>query len=309
MNASIQILTPDRQTFIGGSDVAAILGISKWKSPFQLYHEKIGAYVEESNPLRDKVLNRGKRWEPVVVEMLIDELESQGREVKIIGRNARYQDPQHPFLAAEIDLELLIDGEEVNGEIKTVHPFAAKDWGEEGTDEIPVYYTAQVMHGLMIKPRRRAIVAALIGADDLRLHEVVRDDDLITGIRAKEIEFWQRVQDRVAPEPTEAADVKWLYGKDLGTVAEADDGLALLCQALKDKKTSFKTLEEEIEELSTSIKIRIGNAATLLYRDRPIATWKTQQTNRLDTKALETAHPEIAVAFRKTTESRVLRLK
>lgn len=308
MNAIANVM-PDRTAFIGGSDTAAILGISKWKSAFQLYQEKIGAFVDVSNPLRDKVLNRGKRWEPVVVEMLVDELESRGHEVKIIGRNARYQDPQYPFLAAEIDLELLIDGEEVNGEIKTVHPFAAKDWGEEGTDEIPVYYTAQVMHGLMIKPRRRAIVAALIGADDLRLHEVVRDDDLIAGIRAKEIEFWQRVQDRNAPDPTEAADVKWLYGKDMGTVIEAGDSLALACQALKDKKTVFKILEKEIEDLSTSIKIRIGDAATVLYRNKPLATWKTQSSARVDVTALETVHPEIASAFRKTTEFRVLRLK
>ena len=308
MNA-VTNLVPDRTTFIGGSDVAAILGISRWKSAFQLYQEKIGAFVEESNPMRDKVLNRGKRWEPVVVEMLIDELESRGHEVKIIGRNGRYKDSQNPFLEAEIDLELLIDGEEVNGEIKTVHPFAAKDWGEEGTDEIPVYYTAQVMHGLMIKPRRRALVAALIGADDLRLHEVVRDDDLIAGIRARVIEFWQRVQDRNAPEPTEAADVKWLYGKDIGTVAEADDGLALLCQELKCKKIMLNMLEKEMESIATNIKIRIGDAATLLYRDHPIATWKTQSSKRIDIKALETVHPEIASAFRKTTESRVLRLK
>lgn len=309
MNAPANPITPDRQTFIGGSDVAAILGISRWKSPFQLYQEKIGAFVEVSNPARDKVLGRGKRWEPVVIEMLIDELQSRGHEVEIIARNARYQDPEHPFLAAEIDLELLLDGVEVNGEIKTVHPFAAKDWGEEGTDEIPVYYTAQVMHGLMIKPRPKAIVAALIGADDLRVHQVARDGDLILSIRAKCIEFWQRVQDRNPPDPTEPEDVKWLYAKDHGTVAEADDSLVLLCQSLKDKKVIAKRLEEEIEMLSTSIKVGIGDAATLLYRNKPIATWKSQASNRLDTKALEEVHPEIASAFRKTIESRVLRLK
>ena len=309
MNAPTKLIAPDRSTFIGGSDVAAIVGISRWKSAFQLYQEKIGAYVEESNPARDKVLSRGKRWEPVVIEMLIDELESRGHEVEIIYRNERYQDAEFPFLACEIDLELVIDGEEANGEIKTVHPFAAKDWGEEGTDEIPVYYTAQVMHGLMVRPRRRTIVASLIGADDLRVHWVERDDELISMIRAKEIEFWQRVQDRNAPEPTNAEDVRWLYAKDLGTVAEADDNLALLCQSLKDKKNSFKKLEEEIELLSTTLKVRMGDAATLLYRNRPLATWKSQSANRIDTKALEAAHPEIARAFRKTTESRVLRLK
>lgn len=308
MNAVVQI-QPDRTKFIGGSDAAAILGVSRWKTPFQLYQEKIGAFIEESNPARDKVLNRGKRWEPVVVEMLLDELTSRGHEVEVIARNARYQDPEFPFLACEIDLELRIDGEEVNGEMKTVHPFAAKDWGEEGTDEIPIYYVAQGMHGLMIKPRRRVIVTALIGADDLRIHELVRDDELIAAIRQKEIAFWQRIQDRNPPEPTDAEDVKWLYAKDAGTVAEADDALALLCQQLKDKKSKCKDLENEIESLATALKVRMGDAATLLYRNSMLATWKTQSSSRIDIKALEVVHPEIATAFRKTSESRVLRLK
>lgn len=308
MNAPIQ-LHPDRTQFIGGSDAAAILGVSRWKSAFQLYQEKIGAFVEVSNPERDKRLNRGKRWEPIVIEMLVDELENRGHEVEVIARNRRYKDPEFSFLEAEIDLELRIDGEEVNGEMKTVHPFSAKDWGEEGTDEIPIYYVAQGMHGLMIKPRRRMIVAALIGADDLRIHEMARDDELIAVIREKEIAFWNRVQNRIPPDPTEPEDVKWLYAKDAGTVAEADDELALMCQELKDKKALSKNLESMIESLETRLKARMGDAATLLYRDRPIATWKTQTASRIDIKGIETVHPEIATAFRKTNEFRVLRLK
>lgn len=308
MNAPVQLM-PDRTTFIGGSDASAILGVSPWKTAFQLYQEKIGEFVEESNPARDKVLGRGKRWEPVVVEMLMDELLGRGHEVEIIARNARYTDPEHPFLACEIDLELRIDGEEVNGEIKTAHPFAAKDWGAEGTDEIPVYYVAQGMHGLMIKPRKKMIFAALIGADDLRIHEMARDDELIAMIRQKEIAFWERVQTRNPPEPKELSDVKWLYAKDAGTVAEADDELVLVCQELKDRKAQARMLEKEIEGLETALKIRMGEAATLLYRDRPIATWKTQAATRIDIKGIEEAHPEVVTAFRKTNEFRVLRLK
>lgn len=309
MNSPIALLQPDRATFIGGSDAAAILGVSRWKSPFQLYQEKIGAYVEVSNPMRDKVLNRGKRWEPIVIEMLVDELESRGHDVKIIGRNARYQDPEFSFLSCEIDLELLIDGQEVNGEMKTVHPFAAKDWGSEGTDEIPVYYVAQVMHCMMVKPRSRTIVAALIGADDLRVHQLARDDDLIAIIRQKEVAFWDRVQTRNAPAPTEPEDVKWLYGTCAGTVAEATDEIALICQDLKDKKAVAKNMEKEIESLETNLKASMGEAATLLYRNKSIATWKNQQSTCLNIKWLEAEQPETFKAFSKTTESRVLRLK
>ena len=272
--------TMDRTRFIGGSDVAAILGVSPWKSPFRLYQEKTGAYVEEITLAKQRIFDRGHRWEPVVVEMLIDELQDRGHDVQIIARNARYQDREFPFLECELDLELLIDGEECNTEMKTVHPFSAKAWGEPGTDELPIYYAAQCMHGLMIKPRQKCIVAALIGADDLRIHQIERDEETIAGIRAKELAFWQRVQDRNPPDPETAADVKWLYAKDAGEVAEADDELLRLIGELHFQKTTAKHAEAAIDRISTQIKLAMGNAALLLRDGRPIATWKSNKPSK-----------------------------
>lgn len=270
----------DRTQFIGGSDTAAIIGVSPWKSAFQLYQEKIGAYVEDVTPQKQRIFARGKRWEPVVVEMLVDELQYRGHDVQIIARNARYQDREFPFLECELDLELLIDGEECNTEMKTVHPFAAKAWGDPGTDELPIYYAAQCMHGLMIKPRQKCIVAALIGADDLRIHQIERDEETIAGIRAKELAFWQRVQDRNPPDPETAADVKWLHAKDAGEVAEADDELLRLVGELHFQKTTAKHAEAAIDRISTQIKLAMGNAALLLRDGRPIATWKSNKPSK-----------------------------
>jgi len=273
----MNIAQHDRAAFIGGSDAAAILGISPWKSAFRLYQEKIGAYVEEITPAKQKLFRRGHRWEPVVVEMLIDELQDRGHDVQIIGRNARYQDAEFPFLACELDLELLIDGEETNAEMKTVHPFAAKDWGEQDTDEIPIYYAAQGMHGLMVKPRRRCVFAALIGADDLRIHQIERDEETIAAIRAKEIEFWQRVQERNAPDPETADDVKWLFPKDAGIVMEADDDMLAWCDTLAGLKLDAKRIDSCIEATATRLKSAMGHASTLIYQGRTIATWKSNK--------------------------------
>lgn len=270
----------DRSSYIGSSDAPSVLGVSPWKSQFMLYQEKIGAFSEDVTPAKQRLFDRGHRWEPVVVEMVVDEMRERGHDVQIIGRNQRYHDAELPFLAAEIDLELLIDGEECNSEIKTVHPFAAKDWGEEGTDEIPIYYAAQVMHGLMVNRRQRSIVAALIGVDDLRIHQIERDEETIAGIRAKELAFWRRVQDRNPPDPETAADVKWLYAKDAGEVAEADDELLRLIGELRFQKTTAKHAEAAIDLISTQIKLAMGNAALLLRDGRPIATWKSNKPSK-----------------------------
>ncbi len=288
MNAPQEIYAPDRTTYIGGSDVASILGVSPWKSAFALYLEKTGASVEEETPAdKAKIFRRGKRWEPIVVEMLVDELRERGHEVELVAQNQRYADPTFPFLAAEIDLELLIDGEPTNGEAKTVIPFAAKFWGEEETDEIPIYYAAQVMHGLMIQPRRRAVVAALTGFDDRpRVHWVERDEETIAGIRERELEFWRRVQDREPPDPETADDVKWLYARDGGEVIEADNKLAEMIAELRHMKGAIKGHEARAEVLATQIKAHIGKAATVIYQGQWMATFKSNKdSQKTDWKA------------------------
>ncbi len=278
--------TMDRTKFIGGSDASAILGISPWKSQFRLYQEKIGAFVEEITIAKQRIFDRGHRWEPVVVDMLIDELQDQGHDVQIIGRNKRYQDPELPYLSCELDLELLVDGEACNAEMKTVHPFAAKDWGEQGTDQIPIYYAAQGMHGLMVKPRRRCIFAALIGADDLRVHQIDREEETIAAIRAKEVEFWRRVQELDAPDPTTDEDVKWLYRKDAGIVMDADEDILAQVTRLAGLKDDAKRIDSAAEAIATRIKCAMGHASTLLYQNRTIATWKSNKDSaKTDWKA------------------------
>ena len=267
----------NRSEFIGGSDTAAILGVSPWKSPLMLYQEKIGEHVEEVTPAKQKIFNRGKRWEPVVVEMLIDELKDRGHDVRVIDRNNRFSDLEHEFLAAEIDLELLVDGETVNGEMKTVHPFAAKDWGEQDTDEIPIYYTAQILHGQMVTRRNKTIVAALIGADDLRVHTVHRDDEMINVIRAKELEFWERVQNRQAPEPVSIEDIKLMYAKDSGSIIDASFEILNLCEAAKIIKQNIKIQETNLTEILTEIKLGMSDSSVLIHNGKQLATWRANK--------------------------------
>lgn len=187
MNAPIQ-LQPDRTKFIGGSDVAAIHGISPWKSAFDLWLEKTSPRFEDNQNAAAK--RRGSRLEPYIRDMIEEEF-----GLKIVRVNQRYVDPHFPFLAAEIDAET----EDENIEIKTVHPFKAKEWGEQDTDELPVHYIAQNQHGLGVTGKKVCRVFALIG-DELKQYVVERDDETIELMRARCVEFWNsHVLPRVAP--------------------------------------------------------------------------------------------------------------
>ena len=301
----------NRLGFVGGSDVAAILGVSPWKSPHELWLQKTGRAPREAvTPEQQKRFDRGHRLEPVVLQMLIDRLQDDGHEVELLATNKRYTDAEHGFMACEIDFELMLDGEHVNGDCKTVHPFAAKKWGEEGTDEVPIEYAAQFMHGLGITGRDRCIVATLIGMDDLLIYEVQRDQETIDGIRGRVVEFWNEcVLADVAPDPIDFDDCKAIYAKSNGGSIEATSEIRDAVFNLAEAKSKIKILERTEEELSYRITAFMAPNATLTFGGNVIATWKNQDDTRIDQKLLKEEAPEIFTKFSRTKEIRVLRLK
>lgn len=292
-----------RQKFIGGSDVAAILGISPWKTPLDLYLEKTQPRVNEDlSPERMRVLTRGHRMEPYVVDLLQEET-----GLEVVRRNERYIDPELPFLAAEIDAEAAT-GENI--EIKTVSPFKAREWGEQQSDEIPVHYTAQAMHGLMVTGRAVCVFGVLIGGDDFRVYRVERDDETIAAIREREAAFWRNhIEAGVAPDPTTVADIKTLYGRDAGTAIEASDDALRHLNDLRNLTAQLKELGAQAERAKEAIQLYMADAATLTVNGRPAATWKTQSAARFDQPAFRAAHPELFEQFKATSESRVFRIK
>lgn len=302
MNAPIAVGQLDRQTYIGSSDTAAILGISPWKTPLDVYLDKVQPRVEITDPDKLRVLNRGKRMEPYVIDLLAEET-----GLEIVRRGERYIDTEYNFLAAEIDAEAA-SGENI--EIKTVSPFKAKEWGEQQSDEIPVHYAAQAMHALMITGRALCVFGVLIGADDFRIYRIERDDVTIAAIRAKEIAFWKRVQDRNPPEPSTVSDVFRLFGThDSGAAIAANDAIQADVLAMKSLKADAKSLEGLIAMREERIKLYMGDAAILTMNGTPSITWKEQQSKRFDQAAFKADHPDLFEKFTKVAASRVFRIR
>lgn len=290
----------DRSTYLGGSDVAGILGLSPWRTPLDVYLDK----VDGPRPIDDakaKIFRRGARMESYILDLLTEE-----HGIQIVNRGQRYRDKNHAFIAAEIDAEAAT-GENI--EAKSANQFAAKNWGAEFTDEIPVYYTAQAMHGMMVKPAPATIFPVLIGSDDFRVYRVERDDETIAAIRDKEVEFWDRVQRRDPPPPSTVSDIERMFSRDSGLAVQASDEIVDVFNSLKTLKSKAKLLDSEIEDAERQIKLYLGEAAILKFGAQQLCSWKSQEANRFDITAFRAKHPAIADKFTKTSTSRVLRLK
>lgn len=309
------VVAADRTKFIGGSDAAAVLGINPWRTPLELWRDKTQAMPENLDPDRRRVLERGKRMEPYVIDLLVAET-----GLEVIRRNERYIDSGHAFLAAEIDAECIVPGDGAveiapgnfrtglvqNIEIKTVSPFKAKEWGELGSDQIPVHYTAQAQHGLMVTGRFVCVFGVLIGGDDFRIYRVERDDEIIEAMRAREVAFWRdHVETLTPPAPTSAADIEALFQRDAGTAVEATPEV----MAALDRIRAAKEAEKAAEAAKELIQLHMRDAARLTFQGRDVATWKTQSARRFDQRAFQAAHGDLFEQFIKTQESRVFRLK
>lgn len=319
------IIQPDRSLFLGGSDIAAVMGLSPWATPVELWMQKTGRTPrEEPTPQKQRIYDRGHKLEPFIRDMTIQRLQDMGLEVELIACNERYKDADYPFLACEIDFELRITGEieiggkmyefkgeHINADAKSVSGFARKKWGvEENTEDVPIEYAAQFMFGLGITGRDKCLVAALRSFDDVDIYWTLRDDETIAAMREKAVRFWvDHVQADVPPDPMDFSDIKALFPLDNGKAIDATEEIAQKVADLKRVKATIKDLEEQEENLTFEVGNFISPNTALKWDGKEIATWKAQSTTRLDGKKLEEELPEVAAKYKKQTIGRVLRLK
>lgn len=268
MNAQLAPLSETRG-YCGGGNIAGILGLSPFKSPLDEYLTITGD-AAEITPKQAEFFEDRRDLEPWAAKKF-----TRKTGLAVVRTNARYDDAEFPWAKAEIDFEAE-DGS--NGETKTVHPNAVRDWGDpDAGEEPPLYVTAQAMWGLGVTRRSRCYVQALIGFDDYRLYVVERDDDLTAEIRRQAHNFWRfHVEPRRHPQPTSVEDLLRLYKTDTGRAIDAGDDIRRALEALHAERQAVKLHEARKATHEYAIKAFMRDATTLLVAGQPAVTWKAR---------------------------------
>ena len=219
--------------------------------------------------------------------------------------------PKYPFMVGHIDRYVFKTGDVLGGklfhsdgsctashllECKTASPFNQSDWGELGTDEVPMSYLVQCLWYLSITNLERCDVAVLFGNSDFRVYEVYRDKELEDLIIAKAASFWNDHVLLDTPPPAQCeADYQELFKKEIsGKAVEADSQACELSSKLQLLNSEIKSKELEVSQIKQTIMERMGEAELLTYQGQILATWKSpKQSYRLDSKRLELEHPEL----------------
>lgn len=290
---------------IGSTDAPAILGLSRFKSPFQLYHEKRKT-VAELEPRYVEMAEWGRDLEDVIARRYSI---NTSREVVKTG-NAPFVIQQHDdleWMIASVDRYAIVseapptdpddeddEDEDTKGvekplapigirvvlELKNAH-FVMKDkWGDLG--EPPLEYLVQLQHQLAVTGMPWGSLAALVGGTEFKWADVQRNDEFIKQLIDLEEQFMRDVAAGNEPEPDGSEStkrmLKALYPTDDGTTIELPPEAADWANELEKAKADAKDAKARETAAGNLIRNALGTATMGTLRDGRAFTFKNQKT-------------------------------
>lgn len=286
-----------RSKGVGGSEVATIMGLNKYQSPYELWLEKTGR-ATRTDLSGNQAVEWGHRLEPLVAEKFAD----AHPEFKIKNRNATFIDRERLWRHANIDRQVTEpDGTKSVLEIKTVGHYRAKDW----EDGVPIYYQTQVTMYCLVTGWKRAYVAALIGGQDYREYVLEPDESDLEAVAHAVDDFWQNYVLKDVPPALVGSESEGRAllgqfpsaGADYLQDGDAEDDAALSDYEAADEriaelKAEIKRLEDEKRLTANRLKERIGTHEGL-YTPCYQVKWHRYTQRRVDAKKLEREQPDV----------------
>lgn len=288
-----------RKSGIGGSDAAAAVGLSPYKSQLELWLEKTGRDAQLDKPDPNDTTHPvfwGTLLEPIVAAAYTQQT---GRKVRKV--NAVLQHPTVPFMLANLDREIVGSPEVQILECKTAGEFGARQW----LDGVPEYVQLQVQHQLAVTGKQSADVAVLLCGQKLEVHRVYRDDELISRLIHLEAQFWQYVTTDTPPpaDGSESADraLRCLYPGNASVVDFTED--RQLSSAFADLvllRADIKAKEALAEQLKQTLQQAMGDASVAQLDTGKITYKRSKDSVSIDLDRLLADHPDLAQQYATT---------
>lgn len=304
-----------RRTGIGGSDIGAIMGLSNFRTAYDVFLEKMG---NEQPREESEALFWGNMHEDLIAKVYA---QRTGHKVQRVNQMMRH--PEYDFVIGNIDRAVINPDIQKNVrwkdgrlttdrilECKTAHGMTAKMWGEPGTDYIPDAYMAQVQWYMLLTGCKYADLAVLIGSSDFRIFNIERDDALITHMVFFARTFWENLKKGIPPTPQSVEEAQSAYRdvtKDKSV--ELNDGFISLLERLEELRQEKESIAAEEDKIKARIMTEMQDAEEARHNGRIVCTWKNTVSNRFDSKAFKEAEPDLYKQYTKQTASRRFLLK
>lgn len=289
-----------RLSGLGGSDIAAALGMSPWKSALELWQEKVSG--KRLSQQENEAMIWGRIMEPIITQEYV---KRSGLMVKPL--RSMLQSPQYPWMLANLD-GLIEDPDRGMGvfEVKTASAFKQAEWAE---GRCPDAYMLQLSHYLAVTGLDFAVICVLIGGNKLQWSTVERDNELIASVIELERHFWQYVLTNTPPPVdgttacSEMLAVKYPASTNktpLILPTEADEWVSAYLQATTEEDAAADKKRLSANRIKAVMQ---EHEKAITTGGHPI-TWKTVASSRLDSKTFKAEHPDLVAQYMSESISR-----
>jgi putative phage-type endonuclease len=255
-----------RRTGVGGSDAGAILGVSPFTSRLGVWEDKRGLRAPTEASER---MVWGTRLQDAILRGYA---EDTGTEVR---KGTFRRHPVHPFVIGNPDAEGVRDGRPRLVEVKTTSHLDER-WGEDGSEQVPVHYYAQVQHYLLLRSLEVADLTALVGGRELRTYVIPANPAFQAAMLEDERAFWRLVVEGTPPEPDGSDDagraLRVLYPSAVPEEVVANEVVTGYALSYTLAKRALAEAEREADRWAQAMQSFMG------YRERLVgpgfrATW------------------------------------
>lgn len=279
-----------RRRGIGGSDAAAIIGLDPYRSPFDVYAEKLGLKPE---PEDNEAMRQGRDLEDYVASRFV---EATGKDVRRC--NAILQHPEYPWLIGDPDR--LVVGENAGLECKTTSVLNKARFNQ---GEYPPHYYVQCMHYMALTGAERWYLAVLVLNQAFHVFIIERDEDEIAALIEAEKRFWEdHIVKRIPPTPdgseSTAEAIKAMFPEARQRETVALFGHEETLRRMRELQQKINDLTRDYEALKQKIQLEMGEAEFGRAQGF-LVTWRNQTRQSLDTKRLKAERPDIYTAYLK----------
>lgn len=288
----------ERKKGIGSSDAASAVGLCPYRSPLELWAQKTGSVPV--SPLNDDV-DSPTYWGTVLEPLVADAYaKATGRRVRRV--NAVLQHPTFPFMLANLDREVVGTDEVRILECKTAGEHGSRKWRAG----VPEHIQIQVQHQLAVTGQGAADVAVLLCGQELQIHRIERDDEVISRLVILEARFWELVTSGTPPaadgSASSAKALRELYrGSDTVIDLGEQDGLLSAFERLLALGAELDEREREAERHRQAIQQAMGEASVAAFGPLGEAHFKRAKDSLvLNVKKLEADHPALVASYRES---------
>lgn len=288
----------ERKSGIGASEVASVIGISPWDSPFALYLRKTGQVgpIEENQAMK-----LGHLLEPVVVQLW--EEQTGFKAVKASAKDIIYQDPEHPWRIVTPD-RIAYEINPDNGKKEKVLLEIKTSAFSFDPDNLPPYYVAQCQFQMLVTGIHVCYLCWLTSGRDYGQARLEYDAEFAEWLAGEVDRFWyENVLGGKEPDAVNVADLSVKIPKSTPEkIIQADEDALDEVAQLNEKKAMYVALGEEIDMLTDSLKMYMTDSEALVDQEgRVILTWKSgKDKTSFDSKRFAAENPDLYDKYCKT---------